>query len=91
MTTIAFVPNNSVAPPFSAIVTLDGAAYHLTVAWNFYRGDWLVSLADQNGNRVMTMPLVASPQGANIFLFPGVFQTSTILYRESTGNFEIGP
>ena len=91
MTTIPFTPNNSNAPPFQALVTLDGVSYNLITMWNLYRGDWYVNLTDQSGNVIINQPLIGSPPDFNIYLFPGLFLTSTVLYRVSTGNFEIGP
>lgn len=91
MTIIPFNPSPTTAPPFSAILTLDGASYSLVAMWNFYRGDWYISLTDQNGNLVINQPLIGSPDGADIPLAPGVFTSSTLVYRVSTGNFEQNP
>jgi hypothetical protein len=91
VTTILFTPSNTASPPFQVPVTLDGVGYSLATMWSFYRGDWYVSLSDQNGNIVVNQPLIGSPANASIFLFPGFFMTSTVLYRVSTGQFEIGP
>jgi hypothetical protein len=91
VTTIAFTPNNNAAPPFQATVTLDGQSYSLTTRWNLYRVGWYFSLTDQSGNLVVNAPLVGSPPNATIYLAPGIFQTSTLAYRVSTGQFEVGP
>ncbi|MHB8406246.1 MAG: phage baseplate plug family protein [Gammaproteobacteria bacterium] len=91
MTTIAFLPNSENAPPFSAILTLDGQAYTFAVAWNLYSARWYFSLTDQSGNLVVNQPLIGSPPNANIYLAPGIFTTSTLVYRVSTQNLEIGP
>jgi hypothetical protein len=91
VTTIPFVPNNAIAPPFAALVTLDGKSYSLVAMWNLYRGDWYVSLTDQSGNLVVNQPLIGSPPGTDILLAPGIFTTSTLVYRVSTGNFEQTP
>lgn len=90
-TLIAFLPSVSGAPPFSAVVALDGATYSLVVMWNFYRGDWYFSLTDAFGNLIINQPLIGSPPNANIYLAPGIFTSSTMVYRVSTGNFEITP
>lgn len=89
MTLIPFQPNSNNAPPFSAIVTLDGSPYTLIAMWNFYRKWWYISLSDQNGNLVVNQPLIGSPPDSNIILAPGIFKTSTLVYRTSTGNFEV--
>ena len=91
MTLIAFTPSLTAAPPFSANVTLDGASYILSVSWNIYSARWYVSLSDQFGNLTTNQPLIGSPPGANIYLFPGIFTSSTVVYRPSTQNFEITP
>lgn len=90
-TLIAFTPSATASPPFTATITLDGAQYGLSVAWNAYAGRWYYSLVDQNQNTTITAALVGSPSGSDILLAPGLFSTSTILYRVSTGNFEVNP
>jgi hypothetical protein len=91
MTTIQFTPSNTGSPPFKVSVTLDGTSYSLVTMWNFYRGDWYVSLTDQSGNVVINQPLIGSPSDSDIYLFPGIFMTSTVVYRISTTMFEINP
>lgn len=88
---VAFTPANNASPPFSATVTLDGGTYTLSVFWNIYRPGWYYSLTDQSGSVAITAALIASPPTANIYLAPGVLATSTLLYRDGTGNFEITP
>lgn len=90
-TLIPFTPSAFSASPFSASVTLDNANYMLSCFWNLYRTGWYYSLTDQNGNIAITAALVGSPLTASIFLAPGLFQTSTLLYRADTGNFEATP
>lgn len=90
-TLIPFTPSVTAAPPFSALVTLDGASYSLVAMWNVYAGRWYFSLTDQNGNLIINQPLIGSPPNANIYLAPGVFTSSTILFRVATQNFEIVP
>jgi hypothetical protein len=89
MVAFPFLPTNASTPPFQAQVILDGNPYNLETRWNIYRGDWYVSLVDQSGSIVCNQPLIGSPPNANNLLFPGLFKTSTILYRPSTGNFEV--
>lgn len=88
-TIIPFTPSPVAAPPFSAIVTLDGSSYSLVTMWNFYSSRWYFSLTDQFGNLTINAPLIGSPPNANIYLAPGIFTTSTLLYRVSTSSFEI--
>jgi hypothetical protein len=91
LTTIPFTPSTTAAPPFSVQVTLDGSPYTLVTMWNLYRPGWYVSLTDQSGNLIINQPLIGSPPNANIYLAPGIFTTSTLLFRVSTNQFEIGP
>lgn len=92
MTTfIAFTPSANGTPPFQTVVTLDGKSYSLVCSWNVYRQAWYLSLTDQSGNVTSLFPLIGSPPGANIYLAPGIFSISTILYRIGTGNFEVNP
>jgi hypothetical protein len=91
MTIIPFQPNSTNSPPFTTLVTLDGTSYAFVAMWNFYRGGWYFSLTDQSGNRVINQPLIGSPPNADIQLAPGLFTTSTLVYRVSTGNLEVGP
>lgn len=91
MTLIPFTPSANGGPPFSTLVTLDGSAYTFSAAWSIYRGDWYFSLTDVSGNLIINQPLIGSPPDATIYLAPGLFTTSTLAYRPSTGNLEIGP
>lgn len=90
-TLIAFQPSNANTPPFQTTVTLDGISYSLSVTWNIAGQRWYAALTDQNGNIAWSGGMVGSPLGFDILLAPGVFSTSTLLYREDTGNFEVNP
>ena len=89
-TLIQFQPQPNSSPPFQATVTLDNNIYNLVCTWALL-GRWYYTISTQSGVPVYTGGLVGSPDTASIYLAPGVFQTSTILYRSSTGNFEITP
>jgi hypothetical protein len=92
MTTfIPFAPSPTQTPPFQVTVTLDSVSYNLTAMWNFAAQRWYASLADGSGNMTWYGALVGSPLNYDIPLAPGVFTTSTILFREDSGNFEITP
>jgi hypothetical protein len=88
-TLIAFSPSNSASPPFSATVTLDNVSYQLVVTWNIAGQRWFASLQDQSGTAIWSGALVGSPLGYDILLAPGIFTSSTLLYRADTGNFEV--
>lgn len=90
-TLISFTPNNNSSPPFSQPVTLDNVSYSLNVTWNIAGQRWFVALQDQSGFVVWMGALIGSPLNYDILLAPGIFTTSTLLYRADTGNFEITP
>jgi hypothetical protein len=92
MTTfIPFAPNNSISPPFQTVVTLDGASYTALVTWNIAGQRWYMTLQDQSGNVAWCGAMMGSSLSYDIYLAPGVFSSSTILYREDTGNIEVAP
>jgi hypothetical protein len=90
-TTIPFNPSNASNPPFSTPLTLDGASYVGNVTWNVYGQRWYMTIADTSGNVIWTGAMIGSPLGFDILLAPGVFRSSTILYRADTGNIEVNP
>lgn len=90
-TTIIFNPSNATVPPFSTQITMDGASYTLSAGWNVYRQDWYYTLTDLTGSVVVSGPLIGSPDNSDIYLAPGIFTTSTLLYRTSSNQFEVGP
>ncbi len=92
MTTyIQFTPQPNQSPPFQTNMTLDGQSYTAIALWNFAGQRWYLSLIDQYNNTAWYGALIGSPLNANLYLALGVFQTSTLLFREDTGNFEVNP
>jgi len=91
MTVIPFTPVANQSPPFQAIVTLDGQPYTLQALWNLAAQRWYAQLTDGMGNVAWYGALVGSPLGYDIPLALGVFQTSTLVWRADTGNFEVTP
>jgi hypothetical protein len=92
MTTyVPFAPINNATPPWSGQFVLDGQAYQAIATWNFYAQRFYLSLAQQNQAPVWYGPIIGSPLDTDIYLAPNVFQTSTLLYRADTGNFEVNP
>jgi hypothetical protein len=91
MTLIPFLPNPSGSPPFQAFFTLDGNSVTGSVTWNFAAQRWYLTLTDLSGNVLWSGAMVGSPLDFDIPLATGIFQTSTILYRADTGNFEVSP
>jgi hypothetical protein len=90
-TIIPFTPSNNSTPPFSTPLTLDGTSYAGSVTWNITGQRYYLQILDQSGNQIWTGALVGSPLGYDIPLAPGIFNTSTLLYRADTGNFEVTP
>ena len=91
MTTIPFQPSPNGTPPFQATVTLDGNAYLCAVTWSLSGQRWYMTLTDMSGNVAWSGAMVGSPLTSDILLAPGVFSSSTILFREDTGNIEVTP
>lgn len=93
-TSTAFTPTPLAAFQFQAV--LDGDQYTVIVTWNVYRGGgtgrdgWYITIQDANGTWIVTKALVASPATYDISLTAGYF-SSTMVYREGTGNFEVSP
>jgi hypothetical protein len=91
MTIIPFIPNNTSSPPFSEVIRMDGSSYLMNVTWSLYAQRWYMTLLDQSNTTVWNGAMVGSPLGTDIYLAPDVFNTSTILFREDTGNIEVNP
>lgn len=89
MTTLtSFVPSPYQAFQFQA--TLDGSTYNVTVTWNLYRQGYYINIVSLTGVVIVTRAMVGSPTGYDISLTKGYF-TSTLVWRPSTGNFEVSP
>lgn len=71
--------------------TLDGAQYTVVVTWGLYGQRWIVNVYTIQGVLVVSKPLRGSPLDYDIDLIQGYFTTSTLVYRTSTNNFEVGP
>lgn len=91
MTLIPFVPSSNTTPPFQTSFVLDNLTYIATVTWNISGQRWYIALTDQSNNLIVMQPLIGSPLNSDIILFPNTFKSSTVLYREDTGNFEVSP
>lgn len=91
MTTYPFAPVDSAFPPWQSQMTLDGTSYKVVAYWNIYGQRWYITLTDAQNNVKWTGPVIGSSDSFNVYLAPGIFTTSTLLYRVSTGNFEVWP
>lgn len=87
--TVTYVPF-TITPnvPFSFTTSFDGSPYTVTLLWMLYSQRYYVQIMDQNNNVIVLRPLIASPGNYNISMTAGYF-TTTLIYRESTNNFEI--
>ncbi len=89
MTTIfSFSPSQTA--PFQFQPTLDGQVYTVTVPWSLFGQRYYVNIAQLDGTPVALLPLIGSPPDYDISLTAGYFN-STLVYRVSTGQFEVSP
>ena len=88
---IPFTPSNSSVPPFSVIMTLDNNQVQANVTWNLSGQRWYLTLTDQNADILWNGPLIGSPVDYDIYLAPGIFTVSTLVFREATNSFEVSP
>jgi hypothetical protein len=89
MTTyIDFAPSTTSNFQFNA--TLDGQTYTVTVTWNVFGARYYVNITQVDGTLVLAIPLIESPDSYDISMVAGYF-ASTLVYRESTGQFEVNP
>jgi hypothetical protein len=83
--------NSSQYANFQFNPTLDGVTYTAICTFNVYSSRYYISIYNSNGTLIVINPIVASPDDFDINLVFGYFQTSTLLYRASSNNFEINP
>jgi hypothetical protein len=83
---VPFTPSASTNFRFQA--TLDGTVYNVIVNWNLFGQRYYVNIYDLTNVRVLTIPLIGSPNFFNISMTAGYF-TTMLLYRPGSGNFEI--
>ena len=91
MIAIPFFVSPNLSPPFSANFILDGASYLGAVTWNFAAQRWYFTLSNNSGNLVWNGPLLGSTLNNNLALAPGIFTTSTLVYRADLSQFQILP
>ena len=88
---IPFTPSPSTNPPFSTIFTLDGNPVQGNVRWNIAGQRWYLTLMSQDSTVLWNGPLIGSPVNSNIYLAPGIFSVSTLVFRAATSSFEALP
>jgi hypothetical protein len=84
-----FVPNPNSAFEFKP--TLDGVVYSVTVTWNLFGQRWFFNIYTQSGVLILSAALIGSPPNYDIDLVEFYFTTSTLIFRESTQQFEVNP
>lgn len=86
---IPFVPQPTEL--FQFLATMDGGSVTVIISWNLFGQRWYVNLFDTSGVLVAAFALVSSPDDRDINLVAGYYQTSTMVFRDSTNQFEISP
>lgn len=68
---------------------LDGEVYNCQTKWNIAGQRWYLNITDNSGARQLTMPIIGSPDDYDINLLVGVFDTSKMVWRISSGQIEV--
>lgn len=90
MTTLTlFSPSPNIIFQFSP--TLDNNTYNITVTWNLFGQRWYINIFNLSNTLILSTPLIGSPDNYDINLVAGIFMTSTLIFRQSTQNFEVSP
>ena len=88
-TLIYFDPQSTVNFQFNPV--LDGINYIAVCTWNSYSSRYYISIYDSSRTLIVSRPIIGSSNDYDINLVFGYFTSSTLVYRASTGNFEINP
>jgi len=90
MTTfVTFTTSTKTAFQFTA--NLDNAVYSIVCPWNVYGQRYYINIYSNNGNLIMSRPIIGSPNNYDINLLFGYFKKSTLIYRTNSNYFEINP
>ena len=68
--------------------TLDGAIYTVRTPWSLFGRRFYFEVYDLSGARLLTKPLIGSPNGYDINLLFGYF-TSVMVFRAPSQQFEV--
>lgn len=97
MTNFAFTPNQLSGYSFQpSLFDISGAGdeYTAKVSWNTFEQRWYLSITSAGDILAINTPLVESPDTMDFNLIGAssnpVF-SSTIVFRDSTGMFEVNP
>jgi hypothetical protein len=91
-TLVQFSPPTSGMFQFTA--TLNSQPYTIQVQWNYAGQRWYLNFfegTNTTGTPAYSSPLVASGDSVNYNIALQLGGPSTVIYRHSTGNFEISP
>lgn len=88
MTITAFQPTASA--PFQFQATLDGQVYTVIITWGLFGQRWYTNIYALDGTRILTLPLIGSPDDYDISLTKGYFN-STMIFRGTSQRFEVLP
>lgn len=86
ITYIPFTPSATANFTFQA--TLDGKVYNVIVTWNLFGERYYINVYDSLQTLILSLPIIGSPDNYNISMTKGYFTTS-LIYRVSSGNFEV--
>lgn len=87
-TTQIFAFSPSATTTFNFQPTLDGTLYNVTVTWNVFGQRYYVNVFSQQGARICTVPMTASPNDWDINIVGGYF-TSIMVFRTELQRIEI--
>ena len=68
---------------------LDGSVYNCRITWNIAAQRWYLNITNNSGRRLLTVPVIASPQNRDFNLLTGVFSTTRMVWRISAGQIEV--
>lgn len=77
--------------PSQFITQLDNQPCIVQTRWNVSAQRNYINVYDATNTLVLSIPLIASPDSYDINLLKGYFTTSTLVFRASTQQFEVGP
>ena len=86
-TLVPFQP--SATQPFQFQVITDEATYTAVVTWSLAGQRYYFNLYDLSQNLIACMAMVGSPPGYDIDLAYGQITPASVVFRTSTGNFEV--
>jgi len=68
--------------------TIGGTVYTVNVPWNIFGQRYFVEVYSLSGTRLLTVPLVGSPNTYSINLTAGVIASGSLVFREQSQQFE---